>query len=152
MHTYIPDLAPYPITRVNEPYQENLLAIGWLNASYPYPTGVVPQDFVRHIELFCSEPLICTFGAAFCSLCGNEEIVKVRLSSGKEFIIYGENEIRILSLGKDKIYAAPDLLLHYVKEHHYRPPQEFIDAVLAAPLPGNTEYDLFRSQWKKYHY
>ncbi|MCX7805518.1 MAG: hypothetical protein N3A38_10060 [Planctomycetota bacterium] len=38
-------------------------------------------------------------------------------------------EIRVL--GRDgKIYAAPTLIYHYVVAHKYRPPQEFIDAVM----------------------
>ena len=30
------------------------------------------------------------------------------------------------------IYAAPNLIYHYVKEHRYLPPMEFINAVLSA--------------------
>ena len=30
-----------------------------------------------------------------------------------------------------RVYAAPTLIWHYVTEHGYRPPDEFIDAVLA---------------------
>ena len=151
MYAHIPDLAPYPVTIIDESHQYNLVAIGWLNADHDYPTGDVPIDFLVRIEQFCTKPLIRTFGADFCSLCGVEEVIRMRLLSGKEFTLYGANEIRILSLDKDKVYAAPDLVLHYIVSHHYKPPQEFIDAVLAAPLPGTPEYDAFISPWKKYH-
>lgn len=30
-------------------------------------------------------------------------------------------------------FAAPDLILHYVRTHGYRPPAEFIQAVLDGP-------------------
>jgi len=39
-------------------------------------------------------------------------------------------EIRVV--GKGVIYAAPDLIYHYVDEHWYGPPEPFVDAVLHA--------------------
>ncbi|MEU3075515.1 hypothetical protein [Streptomyces laurentii] len=45
----------------------------------------------------------------------------------------GNGEIRVP--GESGItYAAPDLITHYVAAHGYRPPQVFVDAVLAADL------------------
>lgn len=151
MHTYIPDLSPYPVTKLDESHEYNVIAIGWLNPDYDYSVGDVPVDFVVKMEWFCTKPLIRTFGAEFCLICGVEEVVNIRLHSGKDFTLYGANELRILSLDKNKVYAAPDLVLHYIVNHHYKPPQEFIDAVLAAPLPGTPEYEAFTSPWKKYH-
>ena len=151
MHTYISDLAPYPITEIDRSHKYDLVAIGWLNPVYDYPVGDVSIDFSIRIERFCTKPLIRTFGAEFCSLCGVEEVVQIQLQSGKKFTLYGANEIRILSLDRSKVYAAPDILLHYIVYHYYAPPQEFIDAVLVAPLPGTPEYDEFTNPWKKYH-
>ena len=35
--------------------------------------------------------------------------------------------------GKDgKIYAAPNLIYHYMAAHDYDPPKEFVEALLAA--------------------
>jgi hypothetical protein len=42
--------------------------------------------------------------------------------------LLGDAEIRVV--GKDGTWLiAPTLVLHYVTEHAYRPPAEFIDAV-----------------------
>lgn len=150
MDTYILDLASYLSIIINEPYQEKLIAIGWLNANYPFTHGTVQQNFVERLELFCSNPLLQTFGVRFCTLCGKEDVVKVALSSGNEIFLYGANEIRIPSVSGDKIYAAPDLILHYVLAHNYKPPQEFIDAVLTAPLPGTLEFEEFAIPWAQY--
>jgi hypothetical protein len=38
------------------------------------------------------------------------------------------------------LFAAPEMLSHYVEAHGYRPPDEFIVAVLQSPLPGTAEY------------
>jgi hypothetical protein len=41
----------------------------------------------------------------------------------------GNGEIRVL--GADGVtFVAPVLILHYVTEHHYLPPPQFVDAVL----------------------
>jgi hypothetical protein len=32
--------------------------------------------------------------------------------------------------GESARFAAPTMIIHYVEEHGYRPPGEFIDAVL----------------------
>ena len=45
-----------------------------------------------------------------------------------ESVSLGDAEIRVV--GKDGTWLiAPTLVLHYVTEHAYRPPAEFIDAV-----------------------
>ena len=39
-----------------------------------------------------------------------------------------------------KIYVCPELITHYINAHHYEPPQEFCEAVLACPLMDSMEY------------
>jgi hypothetical protein len=56
-----------------------------------------------------------------------------------ETLKFGSAEIRVI--GSDSvIYAAPNLVFHYVRDHGYKPPQSFIDAVLAEPAPDSQEY------------
>ena len=38
------------------------------------------------------------------------------------------------------IYAAPDGIVHYISAHWYRPPDEFMEAVMACPGMGSAEY------------
>jgi len=42
--------------------------------------------------------------------------------------------------GEGRLYVAPSLILHYIAEHGYAPPQEFQAAVLACPPMGSAEY------------
>ena len=43
--------------------------------------------------------------------------------------------------GKDgNVYAAPSLIFHYILQHGYQPPQEFIDAVMDSENPDSDEY------------
>lgn len=43
----------------------------------------------------------------------------------------GNGEIRVAGAG-GQVYAAPTLIYHYVADHHYKPPAEFVRAVLTA--------------------
>jgi hypothetical protein len=42
----------------------------------------------------------------------------------------GEVELEIYVPGRNGIYVAPSLIYHYVVDHHYQPPAEFMEAVL----------------------
>ena len=45
----------------------------------------------------------------------------------------GNGEVRIPG-APGLAYAAPSLIIHYITEHGYQPPEAFIDAVLAVDL------------------
>ena len=44
----------------------------------------------------------------------------------------GNGEIRVVDV-MGTTYVAPVLILHYVAEHGYLPPKEFVDAVCVIP-------------------
>ena len=51
----------------------------------------------------------------------------------------GRAEIRVFG-DRGKIYASPNMLFHYVTAHHYKPPDEFIQALKHGPCPPDKEY------------
>ncbi|MCB9148107.1 MAG: hypothetical protein H6641_05050 [Caldilineaceae bacterium] len=51
----------------------------------------------------------------------------------------GSAEIRVFF--NEIVYAAPNLIYHYVIVHAYKPPDAFIEAVLRGFLPQTSEYD-----------
>ena len=55
----------------------------------------------------------------------------------------------ILVFGPEEIYIAPDLIYHYISDHDYSPPDEFVQAVLSSPLPNSAEY--FARMMEYYH-
>jgi hypothetical protein len=55
----------------------------------------------------------------------------------------GNGQIRVLSK-KGNLYAAPTLVYHCVTQHGYRPPKEFIEAVVA-PHGVGTDYGWFEN-------
>ena len=38
------------------------------------------------------------------------------------------------------IYVAPELIVHYIAAHRYKPPQVFVDAVMACPTMNSMDY------------
>lgn len=108
--------------------------VGWLDGAEPFPTGEVPPEFADRLAELCGKAVNLTRGFHHCNLCPLPEEgqfpkpVTVPTPAGEAML--GHGEIRVS--GTDGVtYAAPDLVIHYVTAHQYRPPQKFIDAVLA---------------------
>ncbi|MGW6796868.1 DUF7919 family protein [Streptomyces chartreusis] len=98
------------------------LNVGWLEAGKPYSTGPVSTAFVEKLQAVQQvQWMNVCLGVHECDLCSEAEAPE------------GNGEIRIP--GEVGVaYAAPFLLAHYITVHGYRPPQVFIDAVLAVDL------------------
>ncbi|MEU8621904.1 hypothetical protein [Streptomyces sp. NPDC048623] len=100
------------------------LNIGWLEAGRPYATGTVPDAFVEKLKAIQKvQWMNVCLGYHDCDLCPEDD----------ETAPEGNGEVRIP--GEPGIaYAAPFLVTHYITAHGYRPPQVFVDAVLAVDL------------------
>ncbi len=59
-----------------------------------------------------------------------------------KWILLGAAEIRVLSR-MGTVYAAPNLIYHYVSAHGYKPPEEFLDAALTGIPPASEQYERF---------
>jgi hypothetical protein len=123
---YFSDLSPYPYSK------RSSLSVGWLDSSHDYEQGEVPKDFLERLSVFCDNPVFVTMGVHECDFCQGAG----GSGGGLE---YGSGEIWVFGPGSAH-YVAPDMIQHYVVRHHYRPPEEFIQAVLACPLPDTSEY------------
>ncbi|MET9210684.1 MULTISPECIES: DUF7919 family protein [unclassified Nocardia] len=98
------------------------LNVGWLAAGHPYPTGTVPHKFVEKLHAVQRVQMMnYCLGLHACDLCPAAEAPE---HSG---------EVRIPG-APGTAYAAPSMIRHYITTHAYRPPQSFIDAVLAIDL------------------
>jgi hypothetical protein len=131
--TYIPDGDPYTYM----PGEEGAVAVGWLEAAEPYERGSVPAEFVERLRRICERGMNVTRGLFRCQFCrrppGTElpPATTVTSASGGEYVV-GHAEIRVHSAHGTR-FAAPDMIVHYVEAHRYRPPREFVEAVLAEP-------------------
>ena len=113
--------------------------IGWIEATAPFSKGAVSDTFIRRLWQFCKVPLVQTRGFHVCDICNMPTEVAPRVEFEGEILKLGSAEMRVFGTG-ELIYAAPNLIFHYVKDHSYKPPEAFVDAVLAVPGPESEEY------------
>jgi hypothetical protein len=130
---YFPDLSPYQYLE-REAAESPALNVGWLDLEHDYPKGEVSAQALERLRQECSAQLVNHMrGWHACEFCRPGFFKRYRQptiesSSGKP-IMLGSAEIRVK--GKDgKVYAAPNLIYHYVEKHQYRPPEEFLEALL----------------------
>jgi hypothetical protein len=110
----------------------SIRAIGWLSYGHPFRTGRctfsslerLPEFVVRSSEMFAAVPSWPALaGPHRCEFCSDS---------------WGVCNIAVPD--RRVLYVAPEMVLHYVTVHHYCPPDEFVDAVVTAPLPGDPSY------------
>jgi hypothetical protein len=135
--TFYPDLSPYVYLRSAKDYGV-ALNVGWLSKEYSYPEGNVSSEFLNNLWVHCKSRVLLTRGFSPCELSSECECPIVA-KFNREILRLGSAEIRVLA--KDgTIFAAPDMIFHYVITHHYLPPKEFVEAVIDGFLPQSPEY------------
>lgn len=113
---FFEDLTPYTYLHPEEE-APGTVNIGWLAPEHPFPTGPTSEDFRAKLGQLCERRVKQTRGFHPCYFCNGRK----RPTSSAEMRV----------AGSERVYAAPSLMHHYVVAHEYRPPEEFIAAVLA---------------------
>jgi hypothetical protein len=127
--TYFADLSQYEYLRSGPVAPSTqLLNVGWLDNDHEFPAGDAGPHFLMCLVQHLARPANQTRGYHLCELCHATETNKITTSSGE--VTLGSAELHVFSgpIG----YAAPNLVVHYVDQHRYLPPSEFIDAVLGS--------------------
>jgi hypothetical protein len=110
---------------------DHVRAVGWLCSDHPFTRGSVPAEFLARLREFvrlAGDSAKALYFPAFggfhtCELCG-------------EF-----HDIRNLGVPAGEVlYVAPGMVAHYIEQHGYAPPADFVDAVMASPLPATAEF------------
>ncbi len=114
---FFEDLSPYAYFHP-EPDPSGTVNVGWLDWSHPIPVGDTPELFRAKLRRLCERRTKRTTGQYLCPFCWGTE----RPTSWTELRVPGRGE---------RVYASPSIVHHYVDVHRYKPPQEFIDAVMA---------------------
>ena len=107
---------------------DTLRAIGWLEAGHRFSVGEAPRDFVAALRSHLADP----FGLM--DFCGNHQCSLCPSGSGP----FGNGELIIPS--DTYCYVAPVLVGHYVEQHGYLPPDQFISAVMQSPPQQSAQY------------
>lgn len=130
---YYPDLSEN--TNIINLNGGDVLNVGWLDIAYPFNRGPTSLAFAERLKLFRDHINYASMGLHDCPFCPLEP----QPPSGSGMIL--------IKGSKDEIYIAPELILHYVTGHQYAPPVEFIESVMAMPLPRSQAYVDFHQSW-----
>lgn len=116
-----------------------MLAVGWVDRRHPISRGTVKPAFVARLVELLKNPWqpAQTLGWHDCTFC--------RLTRGPTTFEYGGAKVPIGTSnlfipGRDCVYIAPSLILHFMDAHGYVPAAEFIQAVLDCPPMRSAEY------------
>jgi hypothetical protein len=132
--TYFEDGTSYPFL----PPEDHAICAGWLDARREYSRGPVPPEFVAVLSRLCRDTVFRTRGFHYCDLCvpdherrSDSDYVKTVVHDDRGEFAVGSAEIHVQRLG-EAMYVTPDMVIHYVVDHGYRPPDGFVEAVLAS--------------------
>ncbi|MEM7555216.1 MAG: hypothetical protein AAF378_14160 [Cyanobacteria bacterium P01_A01_bin.84] len=128
--TYYPDLSKYKYLHSRVDINTDMKNVGWLDYKYDYQKGSVPNEVVHHLIALAKSPQNLTRGFHRCNLCESktDEFRKDTITLQDPFGGKSNGEIHIFT--PKNTFVAPVLIVHYIIEHRYCPPQEFIDAVV----------------------
>lgn len=108
--------------------KNNILNVGWLDEFHDFPKGKLSSNILFELLSLCDTPINQTRGFHNCPFCHKDLDNSIHVLISGQKIYLGSAEIWIKG-NKNIIYACPDLIVHYIVEHNYSPPQDFIDAV-----------------------
>lgn len=126
----------------------NVINIGWLGGVGSFQIGNVSEEFIKNLWEYYKCPFFTTR-----KVYQNEKLdgywkFFTAFLNGRE-IGLGSSEIRVLDKKKGVVYASPNLIIHYIINHNYLPPQEYIKAVIEGPKPNSKDYcDMIRCTYK----
>ena len=149
--TYFEDLAK--LTYFGEPYSHLLRAVGWLEPGQEYMRGHVDRAFFEKLCELLQRPWAPMHymgyqDCRFCRFTGGRSTQLQR--KGGIARIPGNSILNLFVPGDGVIYGSPELIAHYIDAHEYRPPDEFVEAVLKCPRMSSKEYfgALRRNGWQ----
>src|SRR5262245_565679 len=120
---HYPDLSPY---KYNLPRPlAGVVNIGWLDNDHPFERGIVPEGFSERLKWAMSALSVNRMrGFHVCDMCASKGLIQYDEPiwlMGESRLMLGSAELWVPGQG-ERIYAAPNLIHHYVETHGYVPP------------------------------
>jgi hypothetical protein len=140
---YLADLGNYTQSHMSFELS-NVLAVGWLDQAHAFPTGEVDPALLATLKLLATTQWAMQMrGFCNCKLCGSERVplevrgIRRRLGSAEIWVPHKGDTSRV--------FAAPDLIVHYIEAHAYLPPEAFLEALASVdPAQWNGELEAER--------
>jgi hypothetical protein len=116
--------------------------VGYLWSRHSFSKGRVENLVLERLVAIAEKPLYYACGFHKCNLgfCGATEGLRdqPKFRYRGRTLTLGSSEILVPD--DEAVYRAPNLILHYIRHHRYRPPECFCAAVLKCPAPDTEEY------------
>ncbi|WP_405680550.1 hypothetical protein [Streptomyces sp. NBC_01238] len=104
-----------------------ILNVGWLAPEHDYRTGIVDERVVDALRVLSADYDNQMRGVHHCEFCDADRPFVLGSPAMDTEVWLGSAEIRVR--GADgTLYTAPNLVIHYITEHQYCPPEEFCRA------------------------
>ncbi len=122
---------------------EEVRVIGWLENGHDYPSGQVDEQTLfklRKCLVMADRANLAAKGFHYCDFCNPppDWASRPKITFEDKELFLGSKELWLPSAkSPELIYAAPNLIYHYIVEHGYRPPHEFLEAVNSFDIASN---------------
>jgi hypothetical protein len=105
-----------------------LVAVGWLDFQRPFATGTTDRTVYLALIGLLKNPWQPMVSAGFheCNLC--------------QFEAEARGVANLFVPADGKIFVCPELIVHYINAHGYKPPENFCAAVLSCPPMRSMQY------------
>lgn len=115
------------------------LNVGWLCPEHEFQTGKPDPRFLDALWAYCLQPIVEHRGYHICEFCALAPDASRHTSRQGRTNKLGSKLICVFD-SESTAYLSPDLIFHYVLEHNYAPPDDYVRAVVSGPRPGTEEY------------
>lgn len=136
--TWFPDMARESMVAEGE----HVRAVGWLDSDQPYTRGPVPPEFVARLREFVRLSNASADALYFGAFGGYHTC---------EFCQENHDSRNFGVPAGDLLFVAPAMIGHYVEQHGYAPPAQFVAAVAASPPPDTPEYRAACAGFRELH-
>ena len=140
------DLTPYSFRRDGVPL-DGALNIGWLGNERDFNTGKMDSALRKKLDLAIKGSSLASFtteperGYHYCYLCPRQFQAPFFTADGKEFEC-GNATLWIPAVDCDRYYVSPTTIVHFIDDHDYLPPKEYLDALRNLSLDRSFNADV----------
>lgn len=129
--SYFADLTPYTYgPGFDVQNRDHAVNIGWLDEHHEFEKGLLPKNFIEKFERL-AKITDQTKGWHECPWCDCTYIN----GAGNKCIDREKTGTFTYVVSVDGVdYCCPALIKHYITEHQYLPPQEFIDVIMNSQI------------------
>ena len=150
---YLEDLSEYTYAR-SEGYRPVTKAVGWLGRGHEFEIAPPSEELLdlwqywkvgveqmrgHHTCEFCPSAISAAHDLPSLMAALKQDGLGHRATRKGEQLVLGSAEIRVFGEA-ELIYAAPNLIYHYVLLHQYKPPKDFVRAMKEGPKPADSDY------------